>query len=309
MITYKNEIVCKNVTYSIDKLIVDFDFKQSEGVFQGQLFLNAVTSILDLSYTNWTNTKFANFKNQFSFNCNDDADNSFWLGVGFNSSNRYDEHRARIEFNPNKVFDSFVFKTIYNLLMSYSSHIYIKRFDVAIDYPVLRENVYLIKDNRKYREDRRSYKDRTQYLGQHNNNGFVKLYNKKIESSLNYPLTRLEITVDYDKSAYNEFLTVVPTVKCIQDMQFAFDKYKLNDTDRFILLSAYDNIDNLKMLGRGKQKKIECILSDYTQLLKIDIDTYSTLVKRLDIYKKPFKFETYYNPFTAQREMVSDLLL
>lgn len=308
MLTYNNQIIYKNVTYSIDKLVIDFEFKFVDGISKCQLFLNSLSSMIDLSFTNWTNTKFANYKHQFIFNCNDDNNNTFWLGVGFNGSNKYEEYRARIEFNPNKVFNSYVFKVIYNLLVLYSSSIFIKRFDVAFDYPVLRENTYLLKDNRKYREERLSYNDRTQYLGKHNNHGFVKLYNKKIESSLSFPLTRLEITLDYDKSAYNEFLAVLPTVKYLDDMQFAFDGYSLNDTDRYILITIYDNLDNLKMLGRRKQKKIECILSEYTRNLEVDFDTYSKLLKDLDIYKKKLEVNSSCNPFTLQNEIVSNLM-
>lgn len=307
MITYANELTVDNVVYSIDMLIVDFNFLFVDGESLINTFLLHIERNLDLQFDNWISTKFATFRSNFSFKISDDV--SFWVGVGFNGSDLSDTFKARIEFNPNKVFNTYDFRFVFNLLHKMSKSCSIKRFDVAIDYPMLRENCYLIKDNRKYREDRRSYKDRTQYLGTRNNHGFVKLYNKMVESKLNYALTRLEITVDYQSNKYSHFVTLLPEVYVLEDLQLAFDELGLNDTDRFILYSIVDNLDNIKMLGRGKRKKIECILSKYTQKLKVDIDTYNELVHSLEMYLYALPFEKVFNPFTLRNELLSNAVI
>ena len=59
-----------------------------------------------------------------------------------------------------------------------------------------RENCFLVKDRRMYIE-RRHGAEFTQYLGAKSSRvGRVKLYNKQAESNLDYPLTRLELTLD-----------------------------------------------------------------------------------------------------------------
>ena len=55
------------------------------------------------------------------------------------------------------------------------------RFDLAIDLPVARDKVYLIKDKRVYEEYSYSAINKTQHLGVRNNYGRVKVYNKALE--------------------------------------------------------------------------------------------------------------------------------
>lgn len=71
-----------------------------------------------------------------------------------------------------------------------------RRYDLAADIPVLRQDAFLVKDSRAYLE-RRHGREFTQYLGAKSSTvGRVKLYDKAAEAGLNYPLTRLEMTLD-----------------------------------------------------------------------------------------------------------------
>ena len=45
----------------------------------------------------------------------------------------------------------------------------------------------------------------TEYLGVRSSHGQVKLYNKALERGLESDLTRLEITVDYERCSWGEF--------------------------------------------------------------------------------------------------------
>lgn len=81
-------------------------------------------------------------------------------------------------------------------LWSCTEEIRIKRWDLAVDVPYGRDCVQLIKDNRKYSQFYKSAQDFTEYLGSMSSPGRVKIYNKQIEAELDYPLTRIEVTLD-----------------------------------------------------------------------------------------------------------------
>lgn len=82
------------------------------------------------------------------------------------------------------------------------------RFDFAADLMVMRTEVQLIKDKRKYSQFRKSQADLTEYLGCRSQGGRVKIYNKTIESELDYDCTRIEITCD--SFSYDDFFKRFP---------------------------------------------------------------------------------------------------
>lgn len=128
-----------------------------------------------------------------------------------------------IDFNPNKVLgdvvlaDGFVkaravpfepdshdilagnrkvFWDVFSYLYGHSKRFELLRYDLAIDIGVNRTEVQLLKDSRKYSQFRKSAEDLTEYLGSRSSGGYVKVYNKTLESELDYPCTRVEITMD-----------------------------------------------------------------------------------------------------------------
>lgn len=121
------------------------------------------------------------------------------VGIGFNGFNSDDAFLGFLEFNPNKCFTSLQFwSDVKNILTEFSWSYDIKRFDLAIDMPYCRGCFVLHKDRRKYALEMKSQADKTEYLGCRNSNGFLKLYNKELESKLDDVCTRLEITFDFD---------------------------------------------------------------------------------------------------------------
>lgn len=121
---------------------------------------------------------------------------SFWVGAGLNQS-KTNWRKVRVDFNPNKVADSEVFRAMYGFLLNHTRpmHRRIRQFDLAIDMPIERMSVYLEKDARAYYE-RRHGREWTQYPDPRSAHGHMKLYNKQIEAKLSHPLTRLELTLD-----------------------------------------------------------------------------------------------------------------
>lgn len=120
------------------------------------------------------------------------------MGFHMNGVSEENKESGFIEFNPNSFAEIEEFWDDYKILMSYYNFPEIRRFDLAIDLPISRDNIAFIKDQRMYSCYRKSPVDFTETLGKRNTVGRVKLYNKSIESRLSYPLTRLEITGNLD---------------------------------------------------------------------------------------------------------------
>lgn len=138
------------------------------------------------------------FKWKYFITCKYVNDKSIKMGFHMNGVSTDKKEQGFIEFNPNSFADIHEFWKDYDTLLSYFRFPEIARFDVAIDIPIIRDKIALVKDNRMYCCYRKSPQDFTETLGQRNTVGRVKLYNKQIESKLDYPLTRLEITGDLE---------------------------------------------------------------------------------------------------------------
>ena len=165
---------------------------------------------------------------------------SFSLGVDFNGSKNTDVVKGFLDFNPNKILGDVVFgdgfiKSVHNRFgdvgISYKDlaeslsdlfkqvltylgmttlHMHVKRWDLACDVPVTRSDVQLFKDRRKYAQFYMSSENFTEYLGQSDSAGRVKVYNKRLESGLDYDLTRIEVTLD--SFGYSDLLHWFPEV-------------------------------------------------------------------------------------------------
>lgn len=178
-------------------------------------------------------------------------------GLSFNGTDSSSRYLGFMEFNPNKVGQQEEFKTVFAKLMIHCFTAEVVRWDLAVDVPLARELCILTKDKRKYTLVQNSRQDKTEYLGCHNKQGFVKLYNKKIESNLDDELTRLEITVG-GKCTYSEFLELCPKVD-VRGEQQNFNPYlDLPDTDVVLyeLLMKCDLSERQEYFNRlGRRKK------------------------------------------------------
>lgn len=121
------------------------------------------------------------------------------------------------DFNPNKVPDDKSTEIIRRLKEG-SIQVSITRYDVAFDFPLPRDHVTLIPNDRQsYKLFRESQKGVTEYQGERSNHNAMKLYDKTKESALAVPVTRCEITVDgdYSKSVQQLF----PVLVVLGDLQ------------------------------------------------------------------------------------------
>lgn len=183
---------------------------------------------------------------------------SLMLAYGFNTEGKISTTGV-IEFNPNKLFQHEKFVDLWQKIKYWSYDMEIKRYDLAIDLPLPRNLVSMPKQGNKiYRQ---TISDSiTETLGRHNNNGFVKVYDKTKESKLNYDCTRIEVTLDISSRAIEEMPNIY-----IKDYQIAFrQENELSQNDK-IFVRLLEDIENpdfyLSQMTSRKRNKLKEFLA------------------------------------------------
>jgi len=266
---YFNELSYNGVKVSIDNLVMEYKISYGKGSFDSEYILKAISGC-SYDFQHWTSNKLGSCREQFIFKCSNG--NTFWVGVGMNTISGV-KHVVRIDYNPNKVYDTLELDFILSTLTNYTVRCDCIRFDLAFDFPIPRKLAFLVKDKRKYEAHSNNCKYlETEYLGARSAPGRVKLYDKTAESNLNYPCTRLEITLDGSLDIARQLLTYFPLVYVLDDfVNLDFSTLNLNDTELFILEKLLNKPSDIKRLGRAMQKKIEPVLLRYTNSITFDV--------------------------------------
>jgi len=221
----------------------------------------------------WVSIKEFTYRDMFNVTL---TDCSFTFALGFNGSTE-DRYKGFVEFNPNKCKGNLQFVEILGYLFSITSYRQVVRFDLAIDIPVPKHLVNLEKDGRNYQYIKGKQSE-SEYLGMRNKPGFVKLYDKTVESNLDYDLSRLEITANLEGINF-------PCVK-VKGMQQSLLFGDLNSTEK-VLVQLLDRVDNKKMylsqLNYRKRKKIEEYLGEET--LQLDKKAYHEIYRQVIQYQ------------------------
>ena len=214
---------------------------------------------------------------------------SWYMGVGkYGKANSEFWEDVKLEFNPAKVGASRWFGSLYDKLISEAKYVDFKRFDVAVDIPLARSKLRLLKDQRRYSLLEYSAENKTEYLGVRSSHGQVKLYNKALEQKTEGNWTRLEITLDYDLATWDEFRRLWP--KC-QVLGSGAPPGKLKDTDLVLYLACSERPEYLKMLGRDKRKKIEQLLATTAQYIEPCEESYKSILAQILYYGKDIRPE------------------
>lgn len=280
MLYYFNPILIDLYTITIDNIVIDFNLISSNTFEQLKKLFENLVQVNGAEIVSWSSFKPGTFQNQFSIRLHDGR--SFWVGCALNGATTV-WGRYRIEANPNKVGDTEVFKETLSFFVNhaYLTKVAIKRFDLAIDIPVPRNNCFLVKDRRMYIE-RRHGQEWTQYLGSKSSAvGRVKLYNKQVESKLEYPLTRLELTLDpnvpYESINF-------PKVYYLLADESACSSVRITATEKFILNAVLQGYGSLNDLGRKTRAKIEQLLEHYVKKIVISPEDYEIILRQLMTY-------------------------
>lgn len=256
-LTYYNPVYDGDVVYSCDMVRLKFHLNK----LNAQSWLDhwfRYSSRRSYYYDMYYSSKIGTYK--YLFSCEyryGKMISSFTIGFGLIESCYTDGANCMIEFNPNKNDMSLIcdlFSQIATYITPVSGVYYhLMRWDLAVDVPVKRSNVILLKEGK--REYHRIIANSlTEYLGRRNSNGYCKVYDKQVESKLDDCLTRIEVTCDSF-----ECLSL-PRVVVLQDVDDDFSR--LNSTD-IVLVNLIRRLDpaeqqyQLKCLGRNKREKLQ----------------------------------------------------
>lgn len=200
-----------NVVGSIDNLRLELSVRKK--FFEP--LVGAMDKVMSDATNFYTSTRSGSYRLLWAFHFGE-GDEVATVGLGLNSGGRVDETKGFFEFNPNKIAHEQNFYGIRNHLENYQVKFRAKRFDLALDYPCPRKDMMLIKDKRKY--EYHCSNSVTEYLGQRNKPGRVKLYDKQQESNLSKPLTRLEMTCIPDVDSILQMWPIVVSVADVESM-------------------------------------------------------------------------------------------
>ena len=211
------------------------------------------------------------------------------LGLGFNGCKREDSVKGFIEYNPNKCMGNPQCENDLQYLLSRTVAYEVVRYDLAIDIPYDRENVHMIKDNRKFSLEMKSYASRTEYLGQRNTPGRIKVYNKTVESDLDYSLTRVEVTMGGLENVPGQFEQYMPTIWVDEPQKSFTDLDELSNSQQ-VMVNLLKDIANpeyyLKQLNYHMRKKIEpYIMGDNAQLSFDTKQVFCIVANLRDLFK------------------------
>lgn len=241
----------------------------------------------------WTSTRICEFYNNYNYS---DSDCSFWFGFisnkekslsGSSLQNESKKFNLTVEFNPNKVKNN---KLLLHILKCSDDWV-VKIVDFAFD---IKTNILNITGFDKCQKKRlitydNGGDDKTFYLGKGNNR--VKIYNKRIESNLNYDLTRIEVTKYFDEDFnlkkikfWKEF-GYFPEL-FFKDYQITFDDLQTDKTLYGLVYAANAGLP-LHDLSRVYKDKIKKF---YKKKKPIDIDFnfFSMVLVRYLVYYFPF---------------------
>lgn len=277
---FKSIRTAEGFTLSVDKVAVDYMMKGPDALEALGRLLNHLPIRYAVNVRSWETFRIGSFRQNHTVMFQNG--NSFWLGVALNST-KTEWNRVRLEVNPNKcaVHASFLAVLAFLNFNTRPMHTAIKRFDLAVDIPVERENAKLVKDGRVYSE-RRHGKEWTEYLGaQASHIGRVKFYNKQTEAGLSYPLTRLEVTLDpatpFEKIPW-------PQAYYIQRQQVDMAELNITDTERYILSALLAGFGSTKELCRKTREKMERLMSHYVRSVQISKHDYDCLLSSLRFF-------------------------
>ena len=237
-IPYHNPLSLPNLTASIDNVRIKYtyskttyDFERFEAVDTLYALFSDLTS--DSLYCEFpmdvrhreVNFRIGCYAHTLSYVLPDG--NSFAVLIGrytYETKEKGIAAEAVIDFNPNKTMGRGL-KRILGILASRSVVVAVQRFDLALDFPIQRDTLSLVRrpgsGYQKFVDDKGVI---TEYTGRRSQHSAIKLYDKGADLGLPYPLTRLEITIDWSK--FSAVKAMMPTIlsSAPLDLNLCFDE-------------------------------------------------------------------------------------
>lgn len=257
-LTYHSPCQLGDAVYSIDRIVIIFCLESS---FAQCLYENE-TAFQEI-FPTATTTGINNCCNQYR--------QTFNMRVGYSSvtikllHNGSSDNRCYFECNPNKCFDDPKCKQLLDFIWSRSVIFFIRRFDLAID--ILRPRyLFRFDKDRRHKVTYATSKDNyTEYLGKRNKPGHCCLYDKEREAKLDYPCTRVEVTLENPlrEETMQTMQDELPKLKVSNNQKTSLDYESLSSTDK-VLINLFSNCEDVefkasqfKNLDWKKQKKLK----------------------------------------------------
>lgn len=237
-----------NLTYSLDMIRLNFSLGCTNEVFDN--FINRYNSNYGFNI-NMYMSRGVGYHYLYTINVEDinEGKCSFALGVGLNCLTEH-QKSGFIEFNPNKCFQLSLFNEFLNDFYKLLRSCKLVRYDLAIDVPVSRNKIKMVRDfrcNYKYLvsfgNDATSdlNRSKTEYQGRRSHNKFTKLYDKTKESHLDFVLSRIEFTFVRDELKFKNLpkFYVYDSLLC-KDLDFSI----LNSSE-LVLIDLLRNSEDI----------------------------------------------------------------
>ena len=285
---YVSFVDSSNYCYSLDKLVLhgsflyntfeEFSARLNTLLIKFVCYDELPFSLSLCRDSYYQSLKKLTYLNNFKFElCRGSDVATFWLGTHFQSFDKT-LNTWKLELNPNKCLPCAFVSELFALLRFYSKFVEVGEYDIAVDMPFSRDSFFLVKDKRKYQCFLNSSVDKTEYLGSRHQQGFVKLYNKQKEASLDYPLTRFELSC-----TSLHLSDIISSLPCVYFSlgQIGLTDIKLNDTDFFILKTLILDPSRLSELGRNKRDKMREALKCAFVPVSFDSSCFSRLLSSL----------------------------
>lgn len=209
--TYRRKTYDHERSESIDTIDALLRELTSTGLFMEHLF--------DIHYMQ-SNFRIGNYAHTVVYNLADG--NSFAVMVGrysYDSGDKQTACEAVIDFNPNKV-DSRAWKRVLGILASKADSVTVHRFDLAMDFPILRDALQLVqRPGSTYSKYVGTDGAITEYSGNRSQHSAVKLYDKAKELGSDTPMTRLEITISRQK--FKSVRQLIPSIQSLAPLELS----------------------------------------------------------------------------------------
>lgn len=284
---WKEVLTSKCHVYSCDMVRLKFSFRQNSFEYLVKYFSNSYRIDIKVFTPN-----FSDFKYKYMYTI-DYEYSSMTVGIGFNGSSREDLFLGFAEFNPNKCFQSeqcfFDLQVLFCNVWKYE----LVRWDLAVDIPIGRKYMSLVKDGRRYETVLYSQENKTEYLGVRNEPGRVKLYNKALEDKYTdvAELTRLELTCAGEWGA-NEIIAKLPLVDTVKQQSELNLSSDLSNTQRVLveLINASDaKTYYFKLLNASMQVKLRPYIFSDDNRIEYDRNAIDDVLRMLRRTLKNFE--------------------
>lgn len=299
-VPYHNCLILDGVIASIDsvrikytyaKTVFNFDTKQRSDTLHH--LLNSLTDTARWMAGRYDvrvsecGFRIGNYQNTVTYTLPDGHSFAVLAGrYNYDSSVKQVAPEIIFDFNPNKIPEN-IWMEIAGLLASMAKEISVQRFDLAMDFPISRDQLKLIqRPGSGYQRFVSKEGAVTEYTGERSHHAAVKLYDKGADLGVDLTCTRLEITIDPKR--FKTTTDLFPEIHSLSPLELTMDFDALPFPLQAVILHP-DLYDRLRATtSRNTWAKYMKLLDEYEANAGRSNSTRHTLSadqhKHIDIY-------------------------